>query len=67
VQAQLNGQLLWCTRWTAWVSHPTTLEEGCHVLRLPTAAAIVSTGRYSSHELRSALMDAEPLQLVCAF
>ena len=63
VQPQLDGKLLWCTRWTAWVGHPTTLEEGCHVPRLPTAAAIVSTGGHSSHELLSAPMDAEPLQL----
>ena len=58
-QAKLDRRILMCI---SWIRHPTLLEGG-NVTRLPTAAAIVSTGRHSSHEFRSAQMDPQLLQL----
>ena len=50
-QAKLDRRILMCI---SWIRHSTTLLEGGNVTRLPTAAAIVSTGRHSSHEFQSA-------------
>ena len=53
-QTNVRGRISTCVCRICWIKHPR------HVIWPSAGAAIVSTGRYSSHELRQAPMDPQP-------